>query len=404
MIRLPVRVALLVMTGTGPVLPGFAGALAQDVPQLLTTEMPLFHSSTSSDDRVLQIGRLFRAKLLSPDRFAFVDISFRRLVFVNSVDGAVVSAGREGDGPREFRVPVLVSRSGDGGVAVWDAGHRRFALVDGDGVFAEAPAYDESTLESRKTGLVARYDDGTVVIRDDAWPIGAPFGDTPQPGPFRDTVRFETLLPGEPARLIARYLGDESYYEKDQSRPGSATTSVIFGHVLLATQVGRHLAVAQTDLGVIHVLDLTGTRVAEIPLPPAVRVSQDHINAERKRRDESRARAEPQRPSRFLPFEFRDRPFADAARPIDRMLGDLDSRLWLRAFRFGGEREYWQAWNISGPSLEFTLTLPVGEELLDAAGNRVLVRTRDEFDVDYVVLREIEGYSSVGSAPWPSPH
>lgn len=315
MIRLPLLVALLALTGTGPGPLGFAGTLAQDVPQLFTSETPLFHSSTSSDERVSQIGRLFRAKLLSPDRFVFVDLSFHRLVFVNPVDGAVVSAGREGDGPREFRVPVLVGRTGDGGVAVWDGVLRRLALVSADGGFAEAPAYDKSTLGSRKTGVVARYADGTVVIRDDEWPIGLPFGDTPQPGPFRDTVRYETLVPGVPARLIAQYLGDESYYEKDPSSSRSGTTSVIFGHVLLATQVGQHLAVAQTDLGVVHVLDLSGATVAEIPLPPAVRVSQDHINADRKRRDENRAQAERRRPSRFPRFEFRGRPPTSTTHP-----------------------------------------------------------------------------------------
>ena len=94
------------------------------------------------------------------------------------------------------------------GMAFFDA----LLLSAPNGGFAEAPAYDKSTLGSRKTGVVARYADGTVVIRDDEWPIGLPFGDTPQPGPFRDTVRYETLIPGEPARLIAQYLGDESYY------------------------------------------------------------------------------------------------------------------------------------------------------------------------------------------------
>ena len=89
---------------------------------------------------------------------------------------------------------------------------------------------------------------------------------------------------------------------------------------------------------------------------------------------------------------FRNLPANDVAPAINHMPGDLDGRLWLRIFRPGEEAEYWQVWNIGGPNLEFTLTLPQGEELLDATGNRVLVRTRDEFDVEYLVLREIEGH------------
>lgn len=97
-------------------------------------------------------------------------------------------------------------------------------------------------------------------------------------------------------------------------------------------------------------------------------------------------------PGSAQPFLFRDLPANSVAPAINRMLGDLDGRLWLRIFRPDEEAEYWQVWDIAGPSLEFTLTLPEGEELMDAAGDRVLVRTRDEFDEEYLVLREIEGY------------
>ncbi len=37
----------------------------------------------------------------------------------------------------------------------------------------------------------------------------------------------------------------------------------------------------------------------------------------------------------------------------------------------------------------FTLTLSDGEQILDAAGDRVLLRTTDEFDVEYLLVKEI---------------
>ena len=52
--------------------------------------------------------------------------------------------------------------------------------------------------------------------------------------------------------------------------------------------------------------------------------------------------------------------------------------------------EQWLVWDISGPRLLFAVVLGPGDLFLDAAGNRVLLRTRDEFDVDYVVVRGIE--------------
>ena len=371
---------------------------AQEVPELYTAETPLYHSSTASDERVSLIGRLSTARLLSPDRFVFNDLSLNWLVFVNTSDGGVVTAGREGEGPHEFKLPFLVGRSEDGGVVVWDAVHRRIALVNADGTFAEPPVYERSALAHIPTRVVARYADGTVAIADAAFPIGLP-GEQPAPGPFRNTVQYQTLAPNEPARSLAQYLDSEMYYEKQESRGRSR--SIIFAHRLYDAQVGQHLAVAQTDLGIVHVLDLSGATVAEVPLPPGIVMSEDRIEAVREGIEE-RATAGARRRSQSgvpevlsgsaEPFLFRDLPANNVAPAINHMKGDLDGRLWLRIFRPDEEAEYWQVWDIDGPNLEFTLTLPEGEELMDAAGDRVLLRTRDEFDVEYLVLREIEGY------------
>lgn len=395
--RVALIVSVLALKGPAATL-DVAGVTAQEAPDLYTAETPLFHSSTSTDERVLLIGRLQGARLLSPDRFVFVDGSFRWIVFVGITDGRVISAGREGEGPNEFSIPFLAGRSEDGGVVVWDPGHRRIAVVDADGTFAEPPVYEKSALDRIPTRVVARYAGGTLVIADDAFPIGLP-GEPRQPGPFRNTVQYQTLAPNEPARSLAQFLDAEMYYEKQESR--GRTRSIIFAHGLHDAQVGQHFAVAQTDLGMVHVLDLSGATVAEVPLPPGIVMSEDRIRAVRKGIEE-RATAGARRRSQSgvpgalsgsgQPFLFQNLPANNVAPAINRMLGDLDGRLWLRIFRPDEEAEYWQVWDIAGPNLEFTLTLPEGEELMDAAGDRVLVRTRDEFDVEYLVLREIEGY------------
>jgi len=67
----------------------------------------------------------------------------------------------------------------------------------------------------------------------------------------------------------------------------------------------------------------------------------------------------------------------------------LDGRLWLRLFHPDGEIEQWQVWDVSAQEMLFTLALPVGEQVLDAVGDRVLVRTKDEFGVDYLLVREM---------------
>ena len=366
---------------------------AQEVPRLHTVDPPVFHSSVSSDSRVSEIGYLLGARFLDPDRIVFLDTTIPRLVFVTISDGEVESAGREGDGPGEFRMPFLIGRHEDAAV-VWDRIHRRLTLVNGDGRSEQATLQDQPLLTFWSARVVGRFPDGTVVTSHP--PEGAANPAAPGRswalGRHRDLVRFRALVPGEFPHMIVELLGNEMYSEQDGNQKG--LTRVIFGDLLLSAPVGELLAVSQTDLGVVNVLDLSGVTVAEIPLPPGIRMSRDGIRAEQERARERRtANTEAYARMGFpgLDLEFRDFPANEIAPPIDRMRGDLDGRLWLRALSPGADREHWQVWDVSGPTLEFTLTLPIGEELLDAAGSRVLLRARDELDVDYLIVREMVG-------------
>lgn len=173
----------------------------------------------------------------------------------------------------------------------------------------------------------------------------------------------------------------------------------------LSAQVGQRLALTQTDLGFVQILDASGVQVGRVPLPSSIAVTEDDIAAERARRvalAEARERMFAELSGDPVSLEdIAERvasiPANTFAPPIDRVSGDLDGRLWLRLFRPGAEWEEWQVWDIAEGDavLEFVVALPLGEELLDAAGNRVLLRQKDEMDVSYLVVREIEGYGSL---------
>lgn len=417
-----VATALAVTTSPAPLT-----GLAKDAPQRRPSETAIFTTAGHPDGRLSEIGRLGSAMFLRPDRFVFVDSrALHRLVFVDMETGEVVSAGREGDGPEEFRSTTLLSRSGGDAVFVWDSRRQRLSLVgavDGKGVVSQ-PEYDKSPFEGggplSMAGFtsppVAAYPDGALIIRERQVPSGGMFGmPNRDPGPFRDTVHYNVTVPGAEKRLLAERLASESFsLVSGRSRSSSP---VIFGHRLLQRQVGQHLAVAQTDLGTVVVFDRAGAVVADIPLPPGKRASDDQIEAERGRIGtgiggrfaammESMAERMPEgatvRQIDNPGDRLRDVPANEVAPAIDRMLGDLDGRLWLRLFDPADTgvdpadlSEQWQVWDLSGPRLLFTVTLADGEELLDAAGDRVLVGTQDEFEVDYVVVREL-GAASEG--------
>lgn len=420
----PVLIAVataLLTTATPTPLSG----LAQDAPERRTAETAIFNSAGHPDIRLSEIGRLGTAMFLEPDRFVFIDTAADQLVFVNIETGEVVTAGREGDGPGEFRSATLLSRSGDGTVFVWDRRHERLSLAgvaDGEGVVTQ-PEYDGSLFTSggplsmfgAGSRPVAAYPDGTLIVRENPSPTGHVLGiPMRDPGPYRDTVHYSVAALGVEKRVFAEMLGTEGF--SSVSRGGSQSTGpMIFGHELLQRQVGEHLAVAQTDLPAVRVFDRAGSVVVEIPLPPGRRASESQIEAERDRRiaatagmaDEMAEMAARMAAERGVDVaqrralgaageRMRDLPANEVTPAIDRMLGDMDGRLWMRLFDPadggadpGSVSEQWQVWDVAAPRLVFTVTLANGERLLDAAGDRVLVRTRDEFDVDYVVVREV---------------
>lgn len=358
-----------------------------------TADPPFFHSAHSSDSRVATIGDLADGLFVSADRFAFVDLASSQWIIVSIPEGAVLSAGRRGDGPGEFRHPVLVGRLPDIGVIVWDEVHRRLTNVTLDGSVTPGSAVDDALLTHWRVRVVASYPDGRFVIRDTRRPPISHFGlQERRPGRYRDTVQYKSVASNQSPRVIAEVLGSEMYYERAGSR--SATTGVIFGAQLLEAGVGQYLAIAQTDLGKAVVIDGNGATIAEMLLPPGPEVSEEQIGAERRRRhdlsnDRARSRAGLGFPGSTTPFEFRNLPASRVARPIDRIIGDLDGRLWMRTVRPGEDREHWQVWDIASAKVEFTVVLRRAEELLDAAGSLVLVSSKDAFDVDYLLVREI---------------
>ncbi|MDE2795558.1 MAG: hypothetical protein OXL34_12125 [Gemmatimonadota bacterium] len=415
--------AATVLTTTA--LPAPLNALPQEAPQRRPAETAIFSSAGHPDSRLSEIGRLGTALFLKPGRFVFVDTTVPHLVFVDIESGEVVSAGREGEGPGEFQRATLLSRNGDGTVFVWDSRQQRLSLVgvaDGQGVVTQ-PEYDESLFKSggplamfgAGSRPVAAYPDGTLIVRENPSPTGDMFGiPRREPGPYRDTVHYNVAALGAEKRLLAEMLGTESF--SSVSTGGfQSTGSLIFGHELLQQQVGEHLAVAQTDLGSVRVFDRSGAVVVEIPLPPGKRASEGQIETARDRRIAStetmvgnigemvgriaEERGEELRRPRGLESSgdrLGDLPANEIAPPVDRIRGDMDGRLWMRLFDPantgvdpGSVSEQWLVWDISGPRLLFTVVLGPGDLFLDAAGDRVLLRTRDEFDVDYVVVREI---------------
>ncbi|MGH7469250.1 MAG: hypothetical protein ACRENP_14950 [Longimicrobiales bacterium] len=92
--------------------------------------------------------------------------------------------------------------------------------------------------------------------------------------------------------------------------------------------------------------------------------------------------------SRFLTEEaraalFRTVRFPTRTPAYGQVTIDWSGHLWVESYRAPYERtgQRWLVVDQDGKTIE-EVRLPVGSELLDADSSRVLVRTRDELDVD----------------------
>ena len=81
----------------------------------------------------------------------------------------------------------------------------------------------------------------------------------------------------------------------------------------------------------------------------------------------------------------------DIAPSIDKMFVDLDGRLWVRLYSLPGDDDRrWEMWDTGDASApKSVVIMRQSGEVLDAAGELVIVKETDELDVVRVVVRQL---------------
>lgn len=347
-----------------------------------------FDSSLHPDPEVSQISWINAGYFLSGGDVAIVGRYDMQFVARGSENARTV--GGRGSGPGEFQIIAGTLRAGDG-IAVWDMLSRRIALFSGDGDFIRSLLYNPQSFRNVLANPVAIQSDGTIVFRDQE--------DTRMSGLGRtwDPVRYMKVRPDGEAEFIVEYEGEEQFYHR--SGPEVIEPyDVVFGHRTLEGYADGRLVVASTVRDSIDILDLATQRVLRIPLPERIAASPSQVKSARtlivEKRNQFVARAaqalrrEGERPD-FGPAA--DIPINDRAPAIDRLFTDADGRLWTRRYHFPDQDSVqWQVWNVEKPPrLVFVVQAGSNDQLLDAQGDRVLVRREDELGVARVVIHRI---------------
>ena len=354
----------------------------EPIPPLMHVgEADVFDSSEHPNSSVSQIGGLATAFFVDEHRLVIGDRLNAELHLVDLQDGSVRSVGRHGDGPGEFRLLTEMLRTPDG-FATWDVALARITWFSGAGDVMDTWAYNRLWFKKPVATPVAMLADGLVIFRDGEEP-------TNRLGRYREEIRYVAVARDGIVGAIADARGPEYWMHANGFQP------VMLGHILLEAQIGDQIAIAQTDLSAIKIVDGHGATNAELPMAQGRMASAKQIEMLRERARE-RLRRRVARPSAGLLRESAranlenvdDVPANETTPPIDHLIVDRDGRLWLRSYAMPDDEDVrWEAWNPTDMSApEFVVSFQSTSELLDASGAHVLLHERDSMGVDRVFV------------------
>lgn len=312
----------------------------------------------------------------------------------------LTGAGREGEGPDEFssgacaRLFDIFALSG-GRVETWDHLLRRVRVFDSSGAMVGTHVLTTGALAPGPQ-LRGRFDRGYLMVE---------MRDRPEPAGFDD--RGFAVYSGNASwreTLVMHTFGEDGEYEGAIGRvpglsltriemqteigPMNGTTFIPFAPHGLALAWGSAVAVGEGGSPEIRVLDRTGQLTTIIRwTAPRVPVTDDLKEAWIEERlsqgsYDAESTAQHLRTADELPYP-------DTARAYEGFRVGSDGLLWVQQFEPpGATSATWLAFAPSG-SLVASMDLPRGAGILDIGDDYVLLRVRDELDVESVVLHGI---------------
>ena len=354
------------------------GAPSDDANQTRSLSGPiLFDSDRVEDAELSELGRLTRALFLD-DGAVFVDRA--RVMFVDLNAEQIRKVSRRGEGPREILALLpSVSRVPEG-LVVWDNRLRRASSFTQAGEFRRT-----MPLRSIERGqrFIGALDDSSFVFAN-----GPPLDGMPE-GRARHSREVRVVASNGTSRLVAVVPSREYNHVRDPPMYPLRLVPVIFGHTThLSVSRGR-IVVADTAEDSVLIYNRRGDVVARIPMPAWRREASDRQVAHV--RDSLTADWDG-RPELPHPFVKPPTPQYDARRgqlpPIDALKVDANGRIWIRAHLLpGDEKQRWTVWD--DEQRTFSVEMSVREVLMDADGDRMLVRTENKLGVHRVTVRAL---------------
>lgn len=292
------------------------------------------------------------------------------------------TVGGGGGGPGEFERMWGMVRVAADSLAVWDPTAKRLTLYDAEGTVGRMVTAEVAGFSPV---LIGALDDHHVAVIDGLDAI-AVFSTRTGVRDDSATVLKVDIRSGAIADTLGPYPAGQQYVNVSETM--FWMKNVVFGRKRLVDAAAGRVHVGDDRTGEVRSYDPEGRLVGILraggePLPvtsAAERAYRARIleEAQEDRRAEERRR-------------LAETPTAERFPSFDELFVDPVGRLWIRAFDpdLGGTRR-WVIFHEDGRAAG-RVDLPERFQPLDAGPDYVLFRTRDELDVERLVMFELRG-------------
>jgi hypothetical protein len=327
-----------------------------------------------------QLYRAWSAVRLSDGRIVVANGGTNELRFYDSAGSHLLSVGRTGEGPGEFRDLQRVWLLPGDSLLAYDFLPSRLSVFSATGEFVRF--FHVTSTEGRQVLVRGPFADGSLLV------ASAPIWNRPgaTTGVVRDSVpyfRYDaegSLLHGlgfYPSIEVYRTVTEESW----------RLTGVPFARAPVVGIATDRYYFGPADAYELHVFTLAGeferlVRLANVER----RVRDEHVAAYRAER---LAMAEREGTRASMERTLAAVPYPSTLPPYERLIVDLEGNVWVADYSVPSHQvTIWRVFTTTGEYLG-EVEVPSRLELLDVASDYVLGRWVDDLEVEHIRLHEL---------------
>jgi hypothetical protein len=302
--------------------------------------------------------------------------------FYDESGAHLLDAGREGEGPGEFRTISWVRPYRTDSMAVYDSRLGRISIFDADGRFART--FPIEAMEGSSSGRADDvFEDGSVLVR--AFSGMPPDADREVARPIEP--RYSIGPDGEFEDSLCAYAGAEVVMHSFESMGLVYFGPPLFGRSTYYAVRGSRIFVASNDSYEVLIHTRDGS------LQSIVRTQHENLEVT----DADVETFKEQQLASDMPSGMRDRmaevlentPIRETLPAYRSILLDRIGNLWVEEYNRPGDTvPRWTVFTSEGEALG-TMSLPDGFDIQDVGDDYVLGTWEDELEVEHVQMYEL---------------